>query len=213
MPPTNLNSLSNELLTLIVTHLTQSRVYGTDIFNLRLVSRHFNALASPFLITSTSISFTSPSFHDLEYLANHLDFAKGVQKVEVDVSYFDAWLVCEEKRSGDLGDEEAGKDFWDGNGAIVRDSMTFGWERFVTNCGTNLNQKLEWMERAAWNESSSEDSEWENSESENEKDRNIGEVGESISASLQRAEAGFKSTEDLEVEEDPFKGCCVGCSE
>lgn len=56
--------------------------------------------------------------------------------------------------------------------------MTLGWERFVTNCATNLNQKLEWIERAAWNENSSEDSEWEKSENENEneKDGNTEEV-------------------------------------
>ncbi|KAF2792773.1 hypothetical protein K505DRAFT_362585 [Melanomma pulvis-pyrius CBS 109.77] len=87
--PTTIATLPNDLLSSIASHLSPS----TCIRNLRLVSRRFNAVSSPYLISSTLVSFTSQSLLDLEELASRPVFAKGVEKVNADVSYVDEVLA------------------------------------------------------------------------------------------------------------------------
>jgi hypothetical protein len=205
MSSTIITTLPNELLTSILTHLTHSNLPNTNIPNLRLVSRRFNALASPFLIPSTSVSFTSSSLNDLERLANHPDLAKGVRKVEIIVSYFDAWLVCKGRISDDPSDKETEmvrneKDFWDWNGEKVE--MRFGWERFVYNCATNLRQQFRTMgNRRKWVEFR-EEMEESQRQDEMEKDKEAEGIGEDIGTSSPSTGPGSETAEELETEKD-----------
>ncbi|KAF2708408.1 hypothetical protein K504DRAFT_381406 [Pleomassaria siparia CBS 279.74] len=97
MPSTTLSTLPNELLGTCISYLSSTSTAclasSPDIQNLRLVSRRLHAVSSPFLITKAYVSFTSESFRELEELANHHVYSKGVKKVKIDVSYFDKYLA------------------------------------------------------------------------------------------------------------------------
>jgi hypothetical protein len=207
MSSTAITTLPNELLTSILTNLTHSNPPNTDIPNLRLVSRRFNALASPFLIPSTSVSFTSSSLNDLERLANLPDLAKGVRKVEIIVSYYEAWLVCKGRMNDDPSDKETEmvrneKDFWDRNGEKVDEEMRFGWERFVENCATNLRRQLHNMRnRRKWLEYR-RDMEECHDEDEMEKDKEAEGIGEDIGTSSPSIGPRSETAEELETEKD-----------
>lgn len=87
---TAIGSLPNELLCSCFSHLSEDK---TAIRNLRLASKRFYEAASPFLVTKIRVRFTAQSFKDLEKLAAHRVFSKGVHRVYLDVSYYDKVLV------------------------------------------------------------------------------------------------------------------------
>ncbi|PCD24434.1 hypothetical protein FGRA07_11094 [Fusarium graminearum] len=68
--------------------------YGKEgIENSRLVSRRFRDIASKFLITEISVCLNSGSFARFESICTHPVFSKGVQRVNILLSYYEAELA------------------------------------------------------------------------------------------------------------------------
>ncbi|KAK6703608.1 hypothetical protein SNK04_013536 [Fusarium graminearum] len=93
-PTTNINTIPVELLTRIFSCLRDDSKYGKEgIENSRLVSRRFRDIASKFLITEISVCLNSGSFARFESICTHPVFSKGVQRVNILLSYYEAELA------------------------------------------------------------------------------------------------------------------------
>ncbi|KAH8588053.1 hypothetical protein B0O99DRAFT_693903 [Bisporella sp. PMI_857] len=66
-----------------------------DVKTLRLVSKRCNELASPFLVNSIRVFFTSESLLRLETFAKNPAISNGVKTVEINVSYYDNILATD----------------------------------------------------------------------------------------------------------------------
>jgi hypothetical protein len=111
----NLLDLPNELLSQCFCHLRKVEKWGTrelrnarlvskqrkvqqrgnndDIQNVRLVSKHCNAISSPFLISSATIYITSASLAHMEELCDHPVFSQSIKEVEINCSYYDKCMA------------------------------------------------------------------------------------------------------------------------
>ncbi|KAJ4138699.1 hypothetical protein NW768_002557 [Fusarium equiseti] len=90
---TTINTLPIELLSTIFTHVRDSKNGQEAIGQCRLVSRRFQKYASVFLINEITVRLSSESFTDLETIASHPVFSKGVKRVNILVSYYEAELA------------------------------------------------------------------------------------------------------------------------
>ncbi|KAH7183539.1 uncharacterized protein B0J16DRAFT_345930 [Fusarium flagelliforme] len=90
---TSINTLPIELLSAIFTHVRDSKDGQESIGQCRLVSRRFREHVSVFLINEITVRLSSESFTDLETIASHPVFSKGVKKVNIMVSYYEAELA------------------------------------------------------------------------------------------------------------------------
>ncbi|CAF3539567.1 unnamed protein product [Fusarium graminearum] len=91
--PITLNAC-RALLTRIFSCLRDDSKYGKEgIENSRLVSRRFRDIASKFLITEISVCLNSGSFARFESICTHPVFSKGVQRVNILLSYYEAELA------------------------------------------------------------------------------------------------------------------------
>jgi len=88
--PSPVESLPGELLIDCFSYLELSR---PSIHSLRLTSRHFHDLSSPFLITAATVHFTAQSFSALSRLASHHVFSKSVKSININVCYYDKMLA------------------------------------------------------------------------------------------------------------------------
>ncbi|KAF4450157.1 hypothetical protein F53441_6675 [Fusarium austroafricanum] len=92
--------LPRELLGKVFSHVWNSNSRNDNngqesIKQCRLVSRHFNDVASPFLITEVAVDLTLESFSRLETICRHPIFGKSVRKVVIILSYYEAELASD----------------------------------------------------------------------------------------------------------------------
>ncbi|KAH7116759.1 hypothetical protein B0J11DRAFT_100394 [Dendryphion nanum] len=87
---TTIEALPNELLGSCFSHLSGNK---PALNSLRLVSKRFYAASSPFLVPEITLKFTTQSFRDLETLATHPSFSRGIITVILDVGYYDPILA------------------------------------------------------------------------------------------------------------------------
>ncbi|RGP78417.1 hypothetical protein FLONG3_3553 [Fusarium longipes] len=94
----NINSIPVELLRKIFSFVRDDPKNGQEsIAQSRLVSRHFRDAASTFLIPEVSVCLNTKSFTRLEAISAHPFFSKGVKRVNVLVSYYEAELALDKQ--------------------------------------------------------------------------------------------------------------------
>ncbi|RGP63918.1 tyrosinase [Fusarium sporotrichioides] len=94
MSAATINTIPVELLSKIFICLHDDPNDGQkSIAQSRLVSRRFRDTASTFLITEVSVCLNSESFARFEAICVHPMFSKGVQKVNILLSYYEGELV------------------------------------------------------------------------------------------------------------------------
>jgi hypothetical protein len=96
---TNINTIPIELLTRICSFVRDDSKNGQEsIAQSRLVSQRFRDAASKFLITEVSVRLSSESFARFESICAHPIFSKGVQKVHILLSFYEAELANDKLR-------------------------------------------------------------------------------------------------------------------
>jgi hypothetical protein len=91
---TNIQSLPAELLNKILSDVSEDRKTGQEsIKQSRLVSRHFNNVASPFLIPEVTVCLTLESFTRLEEICSHPLISKGVRKATIILCFYEGELA------------------------------------------------------------------------------------------------------------------------
>ncbi|KIL86117.1 hypothetical protein FAVG1_10513 [Fusarium avenaceum] len=91
---TNIQSLPAELLNKILSDVSEDRKTGQEsIKQIRLVSKHFNNVASLFLIPEVTVCLTLESFIRLEEICAHPLISKGVRKVTIILCFYEGELA------------------------------------------------------------------------------------------------------------------------
>jgi hypothetical protein len=136
----NIQSLPVELLNKILSHVSEDRKNGQEsIKQSRLVSKHFNNVASPFLIPEVIVCLTLESFTRLEEICSHPLISKGVRKVTIILCFYEGELAnnrqayMRESRSRLLRHCETMERMW-------RYKKHFYWTNELDN----------WLSRMAW---------------------------------------------------------------
>jgi hypothetical protein len=90
----NIQNLPVELLNKILSYISEDRKNGQEsIKQSRLVSRHFNNVASPFLIPEVTVYLTLESFTRLEEICSHPLISKGVRKATIILCFYEEELA------------------------------------------------------------------------------------------------------------------------
>lgn len=138
--PANFQSLPAELLNKIFSDVSEDRKTGQEsIKQSRLVSKHFNNVASPFLIPEVTVCLTLESFARLEEICSHPLISKGVRKVTIILCFYEGELAnnrrlyMRESRSRLLRHCETMERMW-------RYKRNFYWTDELHN----------WLSRMAW---------------------------------------------------------------
>ncbi|KAM0198424.1 hypothetical protein ACHAPI_003947 [Fusarium lateritium] len=137
-----IQSLPVEILTSILSRVCDDRANGQEsIKQCRLVSKHFNNVASLFLIPEVTVCLTLESFARLEEISSHPLISKGVRKVTIILCFYEGELAnnrqayMRESRSRLLRHCETMERMW-------RYKKQFYWTDELHN----------WLSHMAWNQ-------------------------------------------------------------
>ncbi|KAJ4012428.1 hypothetical protein NW752_008117 [Fusarium irregulare] len=140
---TSINTLPLELLSAIFTHVRDSKNGQEAIGQCRLVSRRFREHASVFLINEITVRLSSESFSDLETIASHPVFSKGVKRVNINVSFYEAELA--QNKQMYMAEAES---------RLLRHWETMERMRQYRRRYEVSNELFEWLGKIAWGGSS-----------------------------------------------------------
>ncbi|XEV07469.1 hypothetical protein FSHL1_012756 [Fusarium sambucinum] len=141
---TNINTIPAELLRKIFSHVRDDSKDGQEsIAQSRLVSQRFRNASSVFLITEVSVCLNTESFARFETICTHPIFSKGVQKVHILLSYYEAELANDKQ----LYMAEA-------NSRLLRHWETMERTRGYKRRYDISEELFEWLGKIAWGNSS-----------------------------------------------------------